>query len=220
MATHYSQLSKILKNLLGKREIKPADLARGVDLPLSTIHRIVTGKSTRPHASSLELIADYFELEVSQLLGEKPMPGEQEMELSGINIKKIPLVSWNDLINAEKSNFLYIPFIGNISNQGFATVMPDTSMSPFIRKNSVLIFDPNIEPFDRSCVLVKIEGANNYVVRELLIDIKHKYLKPLNPDLSTFKMQLLEDKDVIVACLIESRHQFLPEEADKALEKK
>lgn len=214
MAKEYPKLSSILKRLLYERDIKPVDLARAVDLPPPTIHRLITGKSTRPYESSLKPIADYFDIEVDQLLGEAPLPGDQEKDaseedshhLGKSRISSIPLIPWQFLTNREnEEQFETIPFVGAISKKGFSTIMPDTSMEPFIQRNAIVIFDPFIQPTDRSCILVKLHETKAFVVRQLLIDADHQYLKPLNPDLSAFKMRLLDKKDTVIASLIEIR---------------
>ena len=69
MAKKYLNLGKILKKLLLERDLKPADLSRAVHIPPPTIHRLITGKSTRPYASSLKPIADFFSISVEQQLG-------------------------------------------------------------------------------------------------------------------------------------------------------
>ena len=213
MAKKFPQLSAILKRLLFQKDLKPVDLARKLNIPQPTIHRIVTGKSTRPYRSSLEPIAKYFSLNVEQLLGEEPLPSES-LETDGNHIltinkvKHIPLIPWEKLLTTTTvryDNDELIPFLGNISDKSFATVMPDSSMEPVFPQSSILIFDPSKIPKDRSYVLVKLHDRNPPVFRQLLIDLDHKYLKPLNPDLNMFKMRLLEENDKIYAVLIESR---------------
>lgn len=217
MAKHYLQLSKILKKLLYDRRINVSKLAREVDLPTPTVHRLVTGKSTRPYESSLKPIADYFSIEVAQLLGEKPLPGLKESTerndkaLGTDSVGYIPMIPWEQLhVRDNEVERDKVPFIGSIGTDGFATVMPDTSMEPLIQRSSILILDPSISPVDRSYVLVKLHETNAFTLRQLLIDADHKYLKPLNPDLSTFQMRLLNNNDSILACLVETRHNFNP----------
>ena len=220
MAKKYPKLASIIKRLLFERDIKSIDLARAINIPPPTIHRLVTGKSTRPYESSLKPIADYFEIEVAQLLGEKPLPSneeegvDEETSRHGKNwVATVPLIPWGNLKDLEiKKNYNEIPFVGKISKIGFATIMPDTSMEPIIQRNSIIIFDPLIEPSDRSYVLVKLHETKAYVLRQLLIDADHQYLKPLNPDLSMFNMRLLHQDDEIIACLVETRHNFQSED--------
>ncbi len=42
----------------------------------------------------------------------------------------------------------------DVSNEAFATIMPDSSMEPLFPRESILIFDPALESVDRSYVLV------------------------------------------------------------------
>ncbi len=188
--------------------MSPADLARAVDLPTATISRLTTGKSTRPYRSSLEPIAKYFSIDVEQLLGEKPLESIANDLPSNFTVSYVPLVNWEQLEERNKDSHSCIPFVGKISKLGFATIMPDASMEPFIQIDSVLVFDPELNPKDRSYVLVKLHETNNYVFRQLLVDAEHKYLKPLHPDFSAFKMRLLSQDDEIVACLVEARYNI------------
>lgn len=204
--------------------MNPAELAREVELPVPTVHRLVTGKSTRPYLSSLKPIADYFSLSINQLLGEEPLPGEYfknetiENENTSIStLKTIPIISWSEIDNdeAKKSSKQHIVTAGDISDKCFGLIMQDYSMEPVFPKSSVLIFDPNKKPIDRSYALIKIFGKNDPIFRQILVDIDQQYLKPLNPDTTIYKMRLLEKNDIVLACLIESRisHQLkiLPE---------
>jgi SOS-response transcriptional repressor LexA len=215
MAKKYPKLGTILKKLLFRKDIRAADLARNINIPAPTIHRLITGKSTRPYLSSLQPIADYFSLNVQQLLGEEALPAEytetneEGNNLPRINkIKYLPIIPWEQIFSVDKiqyKSFKQTPFIGSISEQSFATTMPDSSMEPIFPQGSILIFDPQKTPKDRSYVLVQISDSQLPTFRQLLIDLEYKYLKPLNPDLKTFKMRLLEKKDVIHATLVEAR---------------
>lgn len=220
MAKKYPLLSKVLKKLLFDRDMKPVELARAVDMPIPTIHRLVTGKSTRPYQNSIEALAKYFEVTQEQLLGEKPLPGEKsepktqatkkKQPISENYIKQIPLVPWDKIItlDIEKNSYDTIPCLGTISEQGFATIMQDSSMSPVFAKGNILIFDPAKASVDRSFVLVKLSENNALVFRQILVDVDYKYLKPLNPDLTAFKMRLLNEADQVIGVLVESRQIY------------
>ena len=224
MAKKYLRLSSVLKKLLFDRDMKPVDLARALYMPTPTIHRLVTGKSTRPHESSLKPIANYFSIEVGQLLGEEPLPqwenNQQAAALPNM-IKTIPIIGWEEIADLQKAIQLSqkkIPVAGEVNDDCFALIMNDHSMEPLFPKKTILIFDPHKKPVDRSYVLVKLDGKSNPIFRTLLIDADYKYLKPLNPDLNMYKMRLLEDKHLIVACLFESRLNHTPDESNNFLE--
>jgi SOS-response transcriptional repressor LexA len=214
MAKKYTKLSEILRTLLFERNMKAVDLAREVDLPQPTVHRLVTGKSTRPYKSSLKPIADYFDITVEQLVGEKSLAAiearQSTQTLSDSKIKNIPIVAWNEAGNLKQATEKTTDTVvvgGNVSADSFALIMPDYSMEPLFPKGAVLIFDPKLKETDRCFALVKLHNTATPVFRQLLIDADHQYLKPLNPDLNAFQMRLLDKNDTILACLLESRYQ-------------
>lgn len=184
-----------------------AQLAREVKLPVPTIHRLVTGKTTRPYRTSLKPIADYFSINIDQLLGNEPIPNISATELDADSIKKIPLIAWNEATttDSKENSNQHILSTGIISSQCFALLMEDYSMEPLFPKSTILIFDSLKQALDRSYVLVKLIDKEIPTFRQLLIDVDYRYLKPLNPDLNNYKMRVLNDKDTIIACLFESR---------------
>ncbi|MBN1684996.1 MAG: helix-turn-helix domain-containing protein [Gammaproteobacteria bacterium] len=210
MSKKYPQLSSTLKKLLFEKDMKPSDLAKAVHLPQPTVHRMVTGKSTCPYKKSLKPIADYFSINMKQLLGEENLPSKKtEHPLAPDEIHLIPLLSWNNLkmdnINEEGKK---IPFIGKIGKNAFATILKDISMEPIFPRGSILIFDPDKIPQDGSYVLIKASKDKRPFFRQLLIDLDHQYLKPLNPDLYNLKIRALKKDDVMMGTLIESRQTY------------
>lgn len=214
MAKRYTKLSQILKKLLFDKGMSGADLARAVNMPIATIHRLVSGASTRPYKKSLEPIAEYFSISTDQLLGEEPIFDwhSSDLVLSG-NIKPqfLPVIEWNEAnkissINAFSKN-RKISLIGDVSKESFALIMNDHSMEPLFPKDTILLFDPKQKPTDRSYVLANLKDRSLPIFRQFITDIEHNYLKPLNPDL---KMILATEDTEIIACLIESRINHEP----------
>ena len=215
MAKKYEKLGSILKKLLFQKDMRSVDLARAVNLPPPTIHRLITGKSTRPHDSSLNPIADFFGVTPDQLLGVAPLDSEEEKDTKTsptvAGFQTIHLLTWESLAfpKAERKAQNYIA-VGNMSGESFALTMPDFSMEPLFDKGCTLIFDPLVKPSDRSYVLIKTVGSGTYIFRQLLIDGDHRYIKSLNPDISASSMRLLNSEDEIIACLVETRSNFQP----------
>lgn len=208
--------------------MKPIDLARELDIPQPTIHRLVTGKSTRPYKSSLEPIANYFDISVDQLIGDEPLLAKWQPQtpalsqpLQDIRIKTVPIILWNgatDLAIACKNAKKHIAITGNISDECFAVFMNDHSMEPLFPKSTILIFDPKKKHTDRSFVLVKLETKDAPIFRQLLVDVDQSYLKPLNPDNNIYKMRLLSPKDEVIGVLFESRNNFSDDDESTLLE--
>ena len=201
MAHKYLGLSTVLKKLLFDHNLKPADLARALHIPPPTIHRLITGKSTRPYKSSLQPIADYFSISIDALLGEETLEPNTTSQL----IHHIPLFTWEQIATATPHAIEHIPYIGNISTKSFATSMQDSSMEPVFSQGNVLIFDPEKKLKDRSYVLVKLSDNNLIVFRQLIIDLDQHYIKPLNPDLTSSKIRAITEHDRIIGVLVEAR---------------
>jgi transcriptional regulator with XRE-family HTH domain len=212
MAKKYPKLSQILKKLLFEKNMRPVDLARELNMPSPTVHRIVTGKSTRPYKESLEAISKYLGVSINQLTGEEPLLPETLEALNSSPISKqvkvIPLLLWDKLgLSHNKKDNSELVVI-NVSDQAFATIMPDYSMEPLFQKGSTLIFDPEREVTDRNYVLVKLYNPDIYVFRQLLIDVNQKFIKSLNADISAASIRLLHPQDKIIARLVEVRSQL------------
>lgn len=215
MAKHYLQLSKVLQQLLYDHRMNAYELACAVGLPAPTVHRLVSGKSTRPYKSSLKPIADYFAISMEQLLGEEPLDTPQDIQKqtpfpTTSRIIEIPLIEWASLTHpqARQTSQQTVIATSDLSDQCFAVIMNDSSMAPQFSRDSVLIIDPDKQPSDRSFVLVQLANSDIVVFRQILIDADYQFLKPLNPDLNAFKMRLLEQDDKILGSLVEARQTY------------
>ena len=211
MAKHFHNLSKLLQNLLYEHRMNISQLAKAIDMPTPTVHRIVTGKSTRPNQLSLQAIANFFSITVEQLIGEQELPPDLSIKHNIATTKKvmeIPLLNWDDLNKKTSSTGELIIVPSTLSKNCFALSMNDSSMEPVFTKNSILIFEPENIPHDRCYALIKLHSINQYVFRQIIIDLDNKFLRPLNPDLLQSQLRLLEESDEIVAVLVESRQNF------------
>lgn len=198
MAKKYENLGKTIKKLLFDKNMRPADLARDANIPITTIHNIVTGKSTRPYSSTLETIAKYFGKTVEELNDKS-----SEQLLSNLIIKDIPLVEWHDFKTMVPNTRFPVH---NISDEGFALKMNDSSMEPLFPKDSLLIFEPVYkELIDRAYILVKLENVELYIFRRLLIVDNQRYIQAINPEIKEVSLKKINDNDIILAKLIESR---------------
>ncbi len=205
MAKTYPKLGATLKKLLFDKNMKPSDLAREVNLPPPTIHRLVTGKSNRPYQSSLAPIAAFFNITVEELTGEAEPTQHNKAD-------HIPIITWQQLALYFKENFTpqdYLPY-ANATDTILCVTLNDSSMEPAFITGSSLIFNTEITAKDRSYVLAHIQKSNVYLFRQLIINGDMQYLKALNPDLTTFPMRELTPDDTLVAVLVESRFVHLP----------
>lgn len=96
----------------------------------------------------------------------------------------------------------------NVSLKAFAVKNHDYSMEPLFQKGSILIFDPEKEPQDRSFILIKLHNPNCYVFRQVIFNLNQKNMKALNPDFGLSNVRLIEAEDKIIATLVEDRRNY------------
>lgn len=209
MAIEKPTISDILQRLLQEKGIQVTELARRINLNQPTLQRIVSGVYQRPRLTSLKPIADFFGITIEQLTGAESiswLPSKSE------TIRRIPILSpteANHWPNVQgESQFLRTVIDIEAGKQTYAIKMPDSSMEPLFPKNTLLIIDPDKVPKDRGYVVVKPSNYIEPIFRQLLIDGKDRYIKPLSPDFERFKMVLLDPEDTILGTLVQARLDY------------
>lgn len=209
------QINEILRRLLFDRNMKIIDLARATGLPQQTVQRIVAGNCTRPHISSLEPIAEFFNLSVAQLKGEKPISWQSTelIPLIEMGIRQVPLLDWIEIEDWEKNKNGFITHKNvvtqvPVSDLAFALTIKDASMEPIFPIGSLVIIDPNKPYRDRSYVVVKLERLQEPILRYLILNAGDKFVKPISPDLENFSMHMLKSCDIIFGPLVEAKQQY------------
>lgn len=164
-----------LKKLLDRDHLSVCELARRINLPQPTIHRLLTGKTEDPMLSTLSLISDYFSISIDQLLGAVPLSNEQK-DLSLVG-KPVPVISWYDAMNFKK----LVPNLSQNTSENWILTDAKVSslafglkskkwMEPRFPNGSVLIIDPEQSPKDGDLVVVIYPNTSECTVRELLLD--------------------------------------------------
>ena len=181
-----TRIGQILNRLMTEKKIRVAELARRVNLPQPTVHRIATGVCEHPHLSSLEPIAGFFSISIDQLKGHEPISWLDR-------VFKVPLLAWEEAFNwpankDEMKNRELILTDATVGKVGFALKIKDASMDPVFSKNTILITDPEKQAKDRSYVIAKLANYSEAIFRQLLIDAGDHYLKPLSQDLVKYKL--------------------------------
>jgi SOS-response transcriptional repressor LexA len=81
-------------------------------------------------------------------------------------------------------------------------------MEPVFPKNTILIADPDRQAKDRSFIIAKLANYPEAVFRQLLLNAREKYLKPLSPDLEQYKMIRLTENDKILSIVLQSKRDI------------
>jgi SOS-response transcriptional repressor LexA len=160
-----------LRRLLSERNISEAELARQTDIPQPTLHKILSGKTADPRASTLKSLADFFGLTIDALIS-----GESITKKRPPANQPLPIISWADCPNAEKklstlthANWNNWVLTESTSSNAYALISK-ASMEPKFPKGSVLIIDPEATLEDGDLVVVHFKDTGSVTIRELSID--------------------------------------------------
>lgn len=202
---------QILRKLMLEANIKEADLARKVNLPQTTINRLLLGGTSDPRANTLKPIADFFGITIGQLCGFEPLPHSR---ITGATTTQqtawrfIPIINWEQVSSWTFTKKNITPdnhphWIGTerlVSDYSFA--LPSLSfMEPRFRIKSILIVDPETQYNDGHYVVVALDGIHP-TVRKILKDGLDTLLQSFDQQQSPIK---LAKKHSIYGTIVESR---------------
>lgn len=195
----------VLSSLLRNSKVSEAELSRLIGIPRATINRITSGRTPDPRASTLQAIAEYFNVSVDQLMGKQPIkPGEDQTQYTNI-----PIIQWEkckqweiEVKNFKKNAEKTILVEAEACNGKFALNVHGEAMWPQFQENDLLIIDPERKAKNRDFVLANMTSSGEIVFRQLISDGKHRLLKPINTIFPTIK---LNDDDKILGVIIQSR---------------
>ncbi|MCW8385503.1 XRE family transcriptional regulator [Legionella pneumophila serogroup 1] len=175
-------IGDVLSELLKKYNLNALELERLTGVPSSTIYRLLKDKSGNPTIEVLKKLSSFFQVTVSQLIGEDP-----------IGCKQIPLIQPPEIhsfLNSpqdRKFEVDSIPIDLPLSSKCFATLSQDNMMEPFILVNSMVIVDPEREITNKDFVLLIKNKNEKPIIRQIISDEDDFYLKILN---SNFPVEL------------------------------
>ena len=169
----------VLKALMKKFDLNALDLEKHTAIPSSTIYRLLKNKDGNPTVDVLKKLATFFQITVSQLIGEEPL-----------GVKQLPLVPTLDILKfisasvEEKSKYQSISIDFPLNSKSFATYVQDDFMEPFILMNSIIIVDPVREISHKDIVLFINKNDSIPKIRQIVKDGQDIYFKTLNSSLA------------------------------------
>ncbi len=191
-----SDLSSILKALMHEVGITVTELARRTGVGQPVIHRMASGETDNPKVGSLSPIAKFLNVTISQLVGDDPLPKERFKGSHNPYYRawtKLPLLSWEQAAQWPQRVYSevqsYVSTEAVVSDLAFAVRVEDSTMNPRFPENTILIIDPEIKPQDKDFAAVYIEGHNKMQFKQILLDGPDLYLKPLNDDFQTNRVE-------------------------------
>lgn len=215
-------LSSILKALMHEVGITVTELARRTGVGQPVIHRMASGETDNPKVGSLSPIAKFFNVNISQLIGDEPLPKERFRGSHNPFYRawsKLPLFSWEQashlphLVHSEVESYVSTEAV--VSDAAFATRVEDTTMGPRFPEGTILIFDAEIKAQDKDFVAIHIEGQAKMQFKQLLVDGSDVYLKPINGD---FQTNRVEQPYRILGVMTQALTEFYQDRRPKVLD--
>jgi len=191
-----SKLNTILRTLMHEVGITVTELARQTGIGQPVIHRMASGETDNPKVGSLSPIAKFFNVNISQLIGDEPLDPERFQGSHNPFYRKwsrLPLLTWQQAIHwpevlVPNEIQSYISTEINVSDKAFAIRMEDTTMADRFPLGTIFVIEPEMELQDKDFAVIHIDNEDKIQFKQILMDGPDIYLKPLNSDFETKKL--------------------------------
>lgn len=205
-------LSESLQQLMQIHgNISVSDLARQTGIPQPTLHHVLSGATKNPRKKSLEVLAKFFAVSVNQLMGHEPLPNIiPEAIKTNLKIRTIPIIPWEllkDWPSRGTQSFNEILLDTEVAENSFAVIMPNASMEPAFRENSLLIFDYGKCIADRDFVVLYVNKSNEILFNRVFVDNDEYFIKQHLQDGNMKLVKFDPAIDRIIGTLVEVRLQ-------------
>jgi SOS-response transcriptional repressor LexA len=176
-----------LRRLMHEAHLSDAELSRRTKISQATLHKILTAKTEDPRASTLKILADFFNTSIDELLtGSATI----NIEKSDSNIQSVPIISWQDCCDPIKFTMNLTPTNWDkwvvsefLAKHAYALASKPAIESRF-PKGTVLFIVPDLEPKDGDHVVVLYPNTTEATLRELSTDGPSKLLLPIGSNAS------------------------------------
>lgn len=189
----------VLSELIKKFDLNALEIERLTGVPSSTIYRLLKS-SGNPTIEVLKKLASFFQITVSQLIGEEP-----------IGCRQIPLIPPHEVSNyfkmdhEQKSKFDNIPIDFPLNQKSFASICQDSTMEPFILRNSIVIIDPEKEINNKDFVFLINKDAKQPKIRQIISDGENFYLKILNSEFPSELTKIIKQEYLFIGVIVHYR---------------
>lgn len=207
------KLHEILTQLMEECDIDDASLSRQTDIPASTLSRMRLVPGANPTAATLRPLAKFFDISISQLLGDEPLPKDR---LPGthnavhLTSTLLPIIEWEAVPSwlenktlPENTDVKWISSEQKLSEKAFALLIHTDTLGLFLRKGSLILIDPEQNPKDNDIILLKAVNNNMIFLRQLLMDGHHCYIRSVNPELKG--IEIIDKNHILMGTLVEIR---------------
>lgn len=168
--------------LMRAHDIHISQLAREINVPQPTMHRLLKGKIDDIKLTTLLAIADFFSVNIEDLIKNKSFPSTSISPVL-ISCRNVPIVTWKEaayfpnLDYSEQREYVCASTI--FSEKAFALVAKASFMPTFV-KGTILIVETSAEPIDGDYVVAIYPGSSEATLRLIVFDGPNLELKRIS----------------------------------------
>lgn len=142
-------LSNVLEQLMKQKGMTDNELASKTNLPTSSITKLRLKYSANPTIETILPIAEYFGIDVEQLLGRKPIEGIElalpQPKTASFEVPMIEMSEIQDWLSTgsltDEQKRQYIVTGTPVSDRAFALTVKGSMITPIFQEGAILIFD-------------------------------------------------------------------------------
>lgn len=183
------KLAENLKRFMDNRRLNEAELARQTNIPQPTLHKILSGKTIDPRASTLKLLANFFSVSLDDLFS-----GNLSQTNNMHHMQKLPILSWTACLDAKNviatiNEENWDKWIINEFIAATAFALPGkATMEPRFARDTIFLIDPEATPTCSDLVILKFPNCFEATMREFICDGPMVILQPLCPSRQSDKL--------------------------------
>jgi transcriptional regulator with XRE-family HTH domain len=207
------KLKENIEHLMQLHGIKSVmELARRTQTPQPTLHHILSGATRSPRRKSLIMLAEFFGVNVDQLIGNEPLPHVlPDHILAHLNIQVLPIIEWHQAKHwpmpmvREQDNINKIVIDATQGQNAFAIELHKTIRAPLFVKHALVVFDPDKQPDIEQYVLVYLAKQDAIEVCQLMHKSSTYQVKIVRTE-QTIELEPYQDR--LLATVTEVRVRF------------
>jgi SOS-response transcriptional repressor LexA len=174
-----NNLIKNINSLIKKSCINQVELSRLANIPYSTLNGIITGVSSNPRLHTLLDIATFFDIKISQLVGEIPL---------NFSETTIPILEWSDIDFKEgiinfniTQDTKYISCTAHYVNPLFA-LRATEDISDIYKNNSIFIIEKTTDYKNNDFAILSINQSEP-VIKRIIKESSDIYIESISKNI-------------------------------------
>lgn len=178
--------------LMENNRVTLSMLHRNTGIAMPTIKRLQSDPTTNPTIATLQPIANFFGITITQLIGNNTPTQLGYLENKAYWLE-VPLIEWNQVtdwlipenqiqIKTKTSIFVDV----DVGKKPFALIVEDDDWQT-IFKGSLLIVNSELTPVHKDYAIVSKMGQSTPTLKQVVVHDGEMYLKPMNPSFQTIR---------------------------------